>query len=206
MALIPGGAYAFGLTKKDKTQVAVKAFCLDVNETTAGQYEACAKAGKCATNALTACDPSTYGKENADRMPMVCVDFTQAEQFCTAGGKRLATTEEWGWAALGANAAATYPWGEGDLADRVCWRRNGPCAIGSFPKGDSPQGVHDLVGGVFEWTTTKADATTSNRAVRGASWKDYAAELFSPARQGVFKTTYRCGFGGIRCAKDAPTK
>ena len=203
MALIPAGEYSFGLTKKDKVQVSVKAFCIDVNETTAAQYEACVKAGKCSTTALTACDPSTYGKPNADKMPMVCVDFPQSEAFCKAQDKRLATTEEWEWAARGASATASAPWGEGELGDRVCWRKNAPCAIGSFPKGDSPQGVHDLIGGVFEWTTSKTDATTSNRMVRGASWKDYAAELFNVSRQGVFKTTYRCGFGGIRCVKEA---
>jgi formylglycine-generating enzyme required for sulfatase activity len=206
MALIPGGEYAFGLTKKEKVQVSVKPFCIDLNETTAAQYETCAKAGKCTTTALTACDPSTYGKEHADKMPIVCVDFTQAEQFCKAQDKRLPTTEEWEWAARGASTTASFPWGEGELAERVCWRKNGPCEIGSFPKGDSPQGVHDLIGGVFEWTTTKNDPTTSNRSVRGASWKDYAPELFSVSRQGIFKVTYRCGFGGIRCAKDAPPK
>jgi formylglycine-generating enzyme required for sulfatase activity len=203
MVLIPGGEYGLGLTKKDKRQVSVKPFCIDVNETTAAQYEACVKGGKCNTTALTACDPSTYGKPNADKMPMVCVDFTQADQFCTAEGKRLLTTEEWGWAALGANPTASFPWGDGELEGHVCWRKTAPCPIGSFPKGDSPQGVHDLIGGVFEWTTSKTDATTSNRMVRGASWKDFATELFATGRQGVFKTTYRCGFGGIRCAKDA---
>jgi formylglycine-generating enzyme required for sulfatase activity len=64
--------------------------------------------------------------------------------------------------------------------------------------------VHDLLGGVFEWTTTKFDATSGNRFVRGGSWKDGDKPLFHVARQGAFKTTYRCGFVGIRCAKPAP--
>ena len=123
--------------------------------------------------------------------------------------KRLPTSEEWEWAARGASATATRPWGDGDVAGKVCWRRDKPCEIGAFPQGDSPQGVHDLLGGVFEWTTSKTDADTSTRVVRGASWKDYAADLFDPARHGIFKATYRCGFGGIRCAapaKAAPSK
>ncbi len=202
MALIPAGDFTMTDYAKKKVPVSVKAYCLDVNETTAAEYEACVKAGKCSTTALTACDPSTYGKPNADKMPMVCVDFPQSEAFCAAQGKRLPTSEEWEWAGKGANPTASFPWGEGELADHVCWRKNAPCPIGSFPKGDSPQGVHDLIGGVFEWTTSKTDASSSNRMVRGASWKDFAAELFTTTRQGVFKTTYRCGFGGIRCAKD----
>src|SRR5262249_10110907 len=159
----------------------------DVNETTADSYEACVKRGKCNSDKLTVCDPSTYGKEPKAKMPMVCVDFDQAAQYCQAEDKRLPSTEEWEWAARGASATATHPWGESDLAEHICWRRNGPCEIGSFPKGDSPQGVHDLIGGVFEWTTSKSDGTTSNRAVRGGSWKDYAPEVFGVSRQGIFK-------------------
>ncbi|MFT3775957.1 MAG: SUMF1/EgtB/PvdO family nonheme iron enzyme [Minicystis sp.] len=79
-----------------------------------------------------------------------------------------------------------------------------PCDVGSYPKGDSPQGVHDLLGGVREWTTSKTDASSSNRYVRGGSWTDSAKELFLVHKHGIFKTTYRCGFVGIRCAKDAP--
>jgi formylglycine-generating enzyme required for sulfatase activity len=206
MALIPSGKFTGVDFAKKKIEVSVNAFCIDLNETTAAQYETCVKGGKCTTTALTACDPSTYGKEHADKMPMVCVDFTQAEAFCKSQDKRLPTGEEWEWAARGASATAIFPWGEGELAEHVCWRRDKPCEIGSFPKGDSPQGVHDLIGGVFEWTTTKTDATTTNRYVRGGSWKDYAPELFGVARQGFFKVTYRCGFGGIRCVKDAPAK
>jgi formylglycine-generating enzyme len=200
MALIPGGEYSFGATKKDKVSVTVAPFCLDVNETTAAAYAACAKAGKCSTDKLTVCDPSTYGKDASETMPMVCIDFDQADQFCKATDKRLPSTEEWEWAARGASAAASRPWGDGDVAGKICWRRDKPCAIDSFSQGDSPQGVHDLLGGVFEWTTSKSDASTSNRIVRGGSWKDYAAELFDPARHGIFKATYRCGFGGVRCA------
>jgi formylglycine-generating enzyme required for sulfatase activity len=79
-----------------------------------------------------------------------------------------------------------------------------PCEVGAFPGGDSPQGVKDLLGNVFEWTTTKNDATSSFRMVRGGSWKDGDKPLFNVARQGAFKTTYRCGFGGVRCVKPAP--
>jgi sulfatase modifying factor 1 len=204
MALIPGGSYSFGATKKDKAMVTVAPFCIDVNETTAAAYEACVKTGKCDTSKLTVCDPSTYGKDASGKMPMVCVDFDQADKYCKGVDKRLPSTEEWEWAARGASASASRPWGEGDVAGKICWRRDKPCEIGAFPQGDSPQGVKDLLGGVFEWTTTKNDGTTSNRTVRGGSWKDYAADLFDPARHGIFKSSYRCGFGGIRCAMPVP--
>ena len=205
MALIPGGEYVFGVLKE---KVTIKPFCLDVNETTADGYAACVKAGKCDGGYTTVCDPSTYSKEGRGKLAMVCVDFPQAEKYCAAQDKRLSSTEEWEWAARGASATREHPWGEGDLGDQLCWsgksKRELPCEVGSFPKGDSPQGVHDLLGGVFEWTTTKNDASTANRIVHGGSWKDGDKPLFGVARQGAFKTTYRCGFVGIRCARAVP--
>lgn len=206
MAFIPGGEYAFGQTNKE--QVSVKPFCLDVTEVTTDAYTACVKAGKCDGSYTTVCDPSTAGKDGRGKLPMVCVDFIQAEKYCAAQDKRLPSSEEWEWAARGASANAQHPWGDGDIGDQICWsgkgKRDLPCEVASFPKGDSPQGVHDLLGGVFEWTTSRFDATTANRIVRGGSWKDGDKPLFAVARQGAFKTTYRCGFVGIRCAKAAP--
>jgi formylglycine-generating enzyme required for sulfatase activity len=206
MAYIPGGEYVYGQTTKAK--VTVQPFCLDVTETTTDAYDACVKAGKCDGGYLTVCDPYTHGKEGRGKLPMVCVDFPQSEKYCAAQGKRLPSGEEWEWAARGASATATHPWGEADIADQICWsgktKRELPCEVGSFPQGDSPQGVHDLLGGVFEWTTSKTDATSVNRLVRGGSWKDGDKPLFGVARQGSFKTSYRCGFVGIRCAKAVP--
>src|SRR5262249_34032160 len=119
MAYIPGGEYVFGQTTKEK--VTIKPFCLDVNETTTDAYDACVKAGKCDGSYLTVCDPSTHGKEGRGKLPMICVDFPQAEKYCAAQDKRLPATEEWEWAARGASATATHPWGEADIGDQICW-------------------------------------------------------------------------------------
>jgi formylglycine-generating enzyme required for sulfatase activity len=205
MALIPGGEYVFGIFKE---KVTVKPFCLDVNEVSADAYAACVKAGKCDASYLDVCDPKTYATAGRGKMSMVCVDFTQAEKYCAAYDKRLPSTEEWEWAARGGAEARSHPWGAAPLGDQLCWggktKRDMPCEVGSFPAGDNPQGVHDLLGGVLEWTTSRNDATTSTRIVRGGSWKDGDPALFKVDRQGAFKTTYRCGFLGIRCAKTAP--
>jgi formylglycine-generating enzyme required for sulfatase activity len=207
MAYIPGGEFVFGATKKEQAKVTVQPFCIDVSETTADAYDACVKAGKCDATRLGVCDPSTYGKEGRGKMPMVCVDFPQAEKYCAAQDKRLLTAEEWEWAARGASATSNHPWGEGEVDDQVCWSgksaRSVPCDVGSFPKGDSPQGVHDLLGGVREWTTTKTDGVSSNRYARGGSWTDNNKALFDVSHHGIFKASYRCGFVGIRCAKAA---
>ena len=208
MAFIPGGEAVFGQYQKTKEKVSIKPFCIDANEVSTDLYAACVKAGKCDTVRLTVCDPSTYAQSGRGNLPMICVDYPQAEKYCAAQDKRLLATEEWEWAARGASATSPRPWGDAELGDQLCWSGNGkrdkPCEIGAFPKGDSPQGVHDLLGGVQEWTTAKGDAHSEIRQVRGGSWKDYGKELFDVSRHGIFKTTYRCGFVGIRCAKSVP--
>lgn len=198
MALLPGGEGYLGGAK-----VKIKPFCLDQTEVTAEAYGTCVKAGKCDGAQTNVCDPYTIGRANQGKLPMVCVDFAQAEKFCAAQEKRLSTTEEWQWAARGGSASGQYPWGNGDIEDRICWsgsvKRDGLCFVGSAPKGDSPQGVHDLLGSVAEWTHGKGDATSGNRFAQGGSYKD--ADKAALTRQASFKSGYRAGFVGFRCAK-----
>ena len=98
-----------------------------------------------------------------------------------------------------------FAWGNDEPGDQLCWggkagSRKVSCPIGSFPKGDNPQGIHDLTGNVYEWTTSASDKTSTIRHGRGGSWIDTAKDLFRNDRPFIFKTTYRCGFLGIRCA------
>jgi len=204
MVRIKGGSFKLAAVKQ---QVTVKDYCLDVNLVTTDQYAACVQSKKCNDAAVKVCDPSTYGAEGKGNLPMICVDFTQATAYCKAQDKRLPTGEEWEWAARGGPEGWSYPWGNEAPADQLCWsgktKREGPCPIGSFPAGASPQGVLDLAGNVFEWTTTGNDAVSTARFGRGGSWKDKGDEV-KTGKTAVFKTTYRCGFLGIRCATSAP--
>ena len=205
MALVPGGEFVMSAIKQ---KVTVEPFCLDVNEVTAGAYAECVKAGKCDKTYTNVCDPFNFGVAGKEKQPIVCVDFPQSEAYCKAQGKRLPALEEWEWAARGGAEGRIFPWGNDAPADQLCWsgkdKHDGPCDVGSFPKGDNPQGIHDLSGGVFEWTTTKNDSTSTQRFGRGGSWRDGVPEIVKVARNGSFKTTYRCGFLGIRCATKAP--
>lgn len=204
MVRIKGGSFKLAAIK---AQVTVKDYCLDVNLVTTDQYAACVESKKCNDAAVKVCDPSTYGVEGKGNLPMICIDFAQATAYCKAQDKRLPTGEEWEWAARGGPEGWSYPWGNEAPADQLCWsgktKREGPCPIGSFPAGASPQGVLDLAGNVFEWTTTGNDVVSSARFGRGGSWKDKGDEV-KTGKTAVFKTTYRCGFLGIRCATSAP--
>ena len=204
MALVSGGKITLGAPKHEVT---IASICVDVSETTADEYAACVKTGKCSTDFLTCAPQHTYGTEGKGNHPINCVDFTQATSYCGSLQKRLLTNEEWEYTSRGSEARQ-YPWGADKPTDQLCWSgvslHTGTCPVASSPKGDTPQGIHDLAGNVFEWTTKKDDAKTPTRDGRGGSWKDGTPELVRPSRPGSFETTYRCGFLGIRCAIDAP--
>ncbi|MEP7122800.1 MAG: SUMF1/EgtB/PvdO family nonheme iron enzyme [Byssovorax sp.] len=204
MALVPGGKITLGAPKHEVT---IGSLCIDVSETTADEYAACVKTGKCSTDFLTCAPQHTYGTEGKGNHPINCVDFAQATSYCGSLQKRLLTNEEWEYASRGSESRP-YPWGADKPTDQLCWSgvtlHTGTCPVASSPKGDTPQGIHDLAGNVFEWTTKKDDARTPTRDGRGGSWKDGTPDLVRPGRPGSFETTYRCGFLGIRCATDAP--
>lgn len=204
MALVAGGKITLGAPRHEIT---VASICVDLSETTADEYAACVKTGKCSTDFLTCAPQHTYGTEGKGNHPINCVDFAQATSYCGSLQKRLLTNEEWEYTSRGSEARP-YPWGADKPTDQLCWSgvtlHTGTCPVASSPKGDSPQGIHDLAGNVFEWTTKKDDAKTPTRDGRGGSWKDGTPELVRPGRPGSFETTYRCGFLGIRCATDAP--
>jgi formylglycine-generating enzyme required for sulfatase activity len=201
--------YAGGKLKSSyyRKEMTVAPFCIDANLTTAEQYAACVAAGKCDKSATHVCDPSTLGVADRGAMPMVCVDFAQAERYCKAQGKRLVSDLEWEWAARGADGRL-FPWGNDAPGDQLCWsgkeKRSTPCQIGAFKGGANPEGVQDLAGNVNQWTTTTNDVSSTFRGGRGGSWKDDNADLVKATHRNGFKDTYRCGFLGIRCASDVP--
>ncbi|MDC0712549.1 SUMF1/EgtB/PvdO family nonheme iron enzyme [Stigmatella sp. ncwal1] len=83
-------------------------------------------------------------------------------------GARLCTVHEWERAARGADTRI-YPHGdvlEPDDAnfDRTYGQKTrafGPDEVGSHPASDSPFGISDLAGNVWEWNTTAADPTVA---------------------------------------------
>ncbi len=189
-----------------RQELSVEPFCLDNNLATTDEYTACIDSGKCDKSAVHACDPSTYKIEGRGNLPMICVDFDQAARYCKAQGKRVVSDLEWEWAARGGEEALSYPWGNEEPAEQLCWsgkeKRATPCPVGTFAQGKA--GVFDLVGNIYQWTTTTNDSTGSFRIGRGGSWKDGAPKQVAIAHHGGFKKTYRCGFLGIRCSTAVP--
>lgn len=169
MILIPAGAFIMGADKGGEQdehpahKVELSAYYIDRHEVTYGQYMECVKAGTCRK-------PRNVGRgfnENP-KLPVVGVSWTDAETYCTFAGKRLLTEAEWEKAARGANGQR-YPWGDDPPGpEHGCYNfiEKGLCEPGSYPKGDSPYGVADMAGNVWEWIADVYDASYYPRSAK----------------------------------------
>lgn len=217
MVRVPAGTFVMGSDdgaddERPRHQVAVDAFEMDVTEVTGEAYRACVKAGGC-TRAEplapdTSCDPLSAGLPNH---PILCVSWNEATEYCAWAGKRLPTEEEWEYAARGTDGR-TYPWGEDEPYEQLCWsggssgKREVSCAVGSFRQGDSPFGVADMAGSVWEWTASRykggySSVPTENYVFRGGAFiHDNPGLVRSAARQSgePLVAFYAMGF---RCAR-----
>lgn len=103
---------------------------------------------------------------NLPNAPVVGVNWYEAVAYTswltaiTGIPYRLPTEAEWEWAAQRrrpADPLRRYPWGHAWDAQRC---NNGDtylghtCTVGVFPHGATPDGIHDLAGNVYEWTST----------------------------------------------------
>jgi ergothioneine biosynthesis protein EgtB len=104
-----------------------------------------------------------------DDHPVCGVSYFEAEAYCHFVGKRLPTEAEWEKAASWnpqTQEKYTYPWGETlpnsnfcncnfgqqDLTNTVLKPQTTPVA--AYPQGSSYYGVDDLLGNVWEWTSS----------------------------------------------------
>lgn len=128
---------------------------------------------------------------NDAAQPVVGICWYEARAYCawlaaqSGQAFRLPSEVEWEAAARGA-AGRRYAWGE--EFDAACCNVfethvRGTTPIGVFPAGDTPEGLADMNGNVWEWTTSldrrypyaaddgREDAGAEGpRVVRGGSW------------------------------------
>jgi formylglycine-generating enzyme required for sulfatase activity len=233
MVLLEGGSFraaALGGPANDTVVYErVLPFLLDVTEVTVAAYDACVWAGACTpamgvqwTN-LGDSDRQAWAAQcNGGRFerrdhPVNCVDAHQAETYCRWAAKRLPTEGEWEWAARAGRQGTIYPWGNAAPGSRPCW--NGPgndagpggrastCVVGSHPAANSPAGVKDLAGNVWEWTSSRAQFGGDSRGIgptgrvaRGGGWYDSTPDALSTLPKFVDVATRKDPTVGFRCA------
>lgn len=219
---VPAGTFVFGrddgpANERPRRLVQGRAFAINHTEITNRQYRDFVDA--------TGHRPAFYAGHpllGLDDHPVVGVSWADADAFCRHHGLTLPSEQQYERAARGTEGQS-FPWGMAPADHRRVNAGAAICCSGdasdgypmtapaiSFAGGASGEGVLNLVGNVWEWTSdfyapyepkAKAISGKSYRVLRGGSWNSDPAHL---------TTTYRLAYdpnfrfsanGGFRCVR-----
>jgi iron(II)-dependent oxidoreductase len=160
-----------------------------------------------------------------DDQPVQHVSFHEADAYARWAGRRLPTEVEWEKAASwdpATGAKRRYPWGdepptpeEANLGQRHLQ----PAPVGAYPAGASPVGAEQMLGDVWEWTSSTFDGHPGfcvfpyreysevffgpdYRVLRGGSWATDAVACRATFRSWDYPIRRQI-FSGFRTARDA---
>ena len=142
--------------------------------------------------------------------PRVNVTYGEAEKLCAERKKRLCTEQEWQRAATGTQNHL-YGYGERFESGRcnTPLLRNGAwvggrelAPSGSFAQCSNDYGLQDMIGNVWEWTSTWYDEEKGWRIVRGGSYFHSANMARTEVRYGRYlDAEYHLDLIGFRCCR-----
>ena len=160
--------------------------------------------------------------------PVQHVCWFEADAYARWAGKRLPTEAEWekaaSWgpdAALSERSKRQWPWGSAEPTPALAnldGRHFRPAPVGAYPAGVSAYGCHQMIGDVWEWTSSDFEpypgfATfpyreysevffgSGYKVLRGGSWATSALALRTTFRNWDHAIRRQI-FAGFRCARD----
>ena len=156
---------------------------------------------------------------NSPDRPIVGITWFEAVAFARWSGKRLPSEAEWEKAARGTDGRR-FPWGnEFDLhccnVSESGIKSTAP--VGQFsPIGDSPYGVAEMSGNIWEWTSSlylpypyrKDDGreelaeAAGRRVLRGGSWQSRFVEHVRCANRHYGEVNFAFANTGFRCVRE----
>jgi sulfatase modifying factor 1 len=201
MVFIPAGEFMMGCNsavdnqcednEKPYHKVYLDAYYIDKHEVTVDEFGKCVEDRKCGKPQTG--DNCNYYERDRGNHPINCVNWNDADSYCSWAGKRLPTEAEWEKAARGTDGRK-YPWGDSprpsceravvNYYKYACGRKS-TWPVCSKTNGNSQYGLCDMIGNVWEWvadwydanynminssTNPKGPSSGSVRLLRGGSW------------------------------------
>lgn len=198
MVFIPGSEFVMGSETKSRLisplkRVRVAPFYMDIYPVTNADYASVV--------------PDWDFDPKRPNYPAVGLSRDEILRYCAGKGKRLPTEEEWERAARGDKDRRRFPWGDTFSAKKCNCRKAlflimGKLApVDAFPGGQSPCGCYDMVGNVWEWTSSSPEPDLF--ILKGGSYTSPSEQhLTISARLIEHKNFVNMNFG-FRCCMSA---
>ena len=134
--------------------------------------------------------------------PVAHVNWYEAEAYCRCAGRRLPSEAEWEFAACWdarSGRKRRNPWGDEPWTpQRACLSQASLASVHAYAEGDSPWGIRQMIGNVWEWT---ASAFQPYPGFSADPYQEYSAPWFGThrvLRGGAFTTSPRIAYAGYR--------
>jgi gamma-glutamyl hercynylcysteine S-oxide synthase len=150
----------------------------------------------------------------SDHLPVIHVNWYEAEAYCRWASCRLPTEAEWEVAASFdlTGVRRIFPWGNEPPTEeksRLDWHSIGSVEVDSLPGSDSATGCRQMIGNVWEWTASdflpypgfvidpykeySAPWFGTHKVLRGGSWatrsrliRNTWRNFYTPERRDIF--------------------